>query len=43
MSILKQFEVGLKDLNIDTGGIVTGRQAQQVNSLSCVVLCLNLI
>jgi hypothetical protein len=31
LSILKQFEVGLQDLNIGAGGIVTGRQAQQVS------------
>lgn len=30
LSVLKQFEIGLQDLNIGAGGIVTGRQAQQV-------------
>jgi hypothetical protein len=33
VSVLKQFEVGLQDLNVNTGGIVTGRQAQQVERL----------
>ncbi len=37
ISVLKQFEIGLQDLNINTGGIVTGRHAQQVG-LSLFIL-----
>jgi hypothetical protein len=30
LGVLKQFEVTLKDMNVNSGGIITGRQAQQV-------------